>query len=76
MVWDPTVCLLDHFTTKQQGYESLAAVGLNKAVYGSLFSMLSHGEQEQANVARLLGHHDVVIDEFTSSLDRDTVRYT
>lgn len=70
--WRDGCPLSEHFEAESAA-ERLAAVGLDPTAYSNaMFPSLSRGEKAQATLARLLGRSNVVIDEFTSDVDRGT----
>lgn len=72
--WDPARAICSHFSSAEDAAERLAGVG-----FGSIPSwlrphhVLSTGEKFRADLARRLAS-DVVVDEFTSVVDRDVAR--
>lgn len=69
--WSPGHSVNDHFASAKDAKEKLNVVCLDAEEHGGRsYSELSAGEQELANLARLLNHQHVYLDEFTSTLDR------
>jgi energy-coupling factor transporter ATP-binding protein EcfA2 len=72
--WDQDKAVVSHFENAKEAQERLAASGLN-AVPSWLtpYHALSNGQQYRANLARVLDN-DVVVDEFTSVVDRTVAK--
>ena len=79
--WDSRRSVISHFESAQTAKELFAAMALCGSLGLCSFQSLSVGEQHRVNMARLLeaaASHErapsdtVIVDEFTSSLDRQT----
>lgn len=72
--WNPDQCVASHFENAKQAQERLGAVGFNSIPsWLRPYHVLSNGEQFRARLARQLDN-DVVVDEFTSVIDRDVAK--
>lgn len=72
--WDPDLCVASHFENVKQAQERLGAVGFNSIPsWLRPYHVLSNGEQFRARLARQLDNN-VVVDEFTSVIDRDVAK--
>lgn len=68
--WHPNLAVVSQFGTPENGYERLAAVGLNSLpTWVKPYHVLSTGERFRADLARRI-RDGAVIDEFTSVVDR------
>eukprot|EP01083_Nonionella_stella_P013320 37507_1 len=72
--WNKNLNIAQHFASVHDIEEKMAAVCLHKRLCLSRFDELSDGEQHRINIARQLGRNHVIIDEFTSYLDRKTAQ--
>ena len=73
--WDHRFSVADHFAGDADFAQRFAAVGLNRRRHGQRrYNTLSTGEQHLADLARMLGHDSMLVDEFTSGLDPHTAR--
>ncbi|GBG28014.1 Cell division ATP-binding protein FtsE [Hondaea fermentalgiana] len=69
--WAETHSVAAHFASAHEATRCLGLVFLDADKHGSQkYSELSTGEQELANLARVLDLRNVYLDEFTSALDR------
>ena len=72
--WSTTRAVVSHFATPEDAVERLTAVGFNSIPsWMRPHHCLSTGEQFRADLARKL-NHNVVIDEFTSVVNRDVAK--
>jgi len=72
--WDDSKSVCSHFADDVDAKEKLGAAGLNSIPAMLLpYSRLSNGQKFRANIARLL-NSNVVIDEFTSVVDRQVAK--
>lgn len=72
--WNPKKAIVSHFKDAADAQERLAAVGFNTIPsWMRPYHVLSNGEQFRANLARKL-KSNVVIDEFTSVVDRKVAK--
>jgi len=72
--WSTTRAVVSHFATPEDAVERLTAVGFNSIPsWMRPYHCLSTGEQFRADLARKL-NHNVVIDEFTSVVNRDVAK--
>lgn len=72
--WNPEHCVASHFDDAKQAQERLGAVGFNSIPsWLRPYHVLSNGEQFRARLARQL-NNNVVVDEFTSVIDRDVAK--
>jgi len=77
--WDPGRPVLAHWggDAGELLVEKLAAVGFDRPadqIGSRRYGDLSQGERTLLDLARMLGQDDILIDEFTSALDRRTAR--
>eukprot|EP01083_Nonionella_stella_P003394 9704_1 len=72
--WNKKLNIAQHFESVQDIEEKMDAVCLHTRLCLSRFDQLSDGEQHRINIARQLGRNNVIIDEFTSYLDRATAQ--
>jgi len=77
--WDPKRSVISHFRSTETAKALFAAMALPRHLGLGSFCSFSVGEQHRVNMARILDDAErassadtVVIDEFTSSLDRET----
>lgn len=72
--WDPNKSIISHFKDPDDGINKLSAVGLNSipSWYKS-YDVLSNGERFRADLSRLI-EDGVVIDEFSSVVDRNVAK--
>eukprot|EP01083_Nonionella_stella_P097642 274438_1 len=73
-VWDPNRTVCEHFASLNDMEEKFEAVSLGLMLGSSKYEHLSQGEQDRVNIAIRLGEDDVLVDEFTSNLDRATAK--
>lgn len=72
--WDPELSVASHFEDAEDAQERLGAVGFNSIPsWLRPYHCLSNGEQFRARLARQL-NSNIVIDEFTSVIDRDVAK--
>lgn len=73
-VWDPSRSVAAHFASADEAIALLGGVGFNTIPsWLRPYHVLSTGEKARADVARQI-QTDAVVDEFTSTVDRDTAR--
>lgn len=69
--WDNNLCIASHFDNFEEASKKFGAVGLNSIpTWLKPYCVLSNGEKFRADMARSL-HDNVVIDEFTSVVNRE-----
>lgn len=69
--WDNELCIASHFENFEDASHKFGAVGLNSIpTWLKPYNVLSNGEKFRADMARSL-HNDVIIDEFTSVVNRE-----
>jgi ABC-type ATPase with predicted acetyltransferase domain len=72
--WEPKKAIVSHFDTPDEAIEKLHACGLASVpTLCKPYHVLSNGEKYRAKFARLL-EHDLVMDEFTSEVNRETAK--
>jgi ABC-type ATPase with predicted acetyltransferase domain len=72
--WEPKKAIVSHFDTPDEAIEKLHACGLASVpTLCKPYQVLSNGEKYRAKFARLL-EHDLVMDEFTSEVNRETAK--
>ena len=72
--WDKDKAIISHFKSPDEGINKLSAVGLNSIPsWYKPYHVLSNGEKFRADLSRSIGS-DVVIDEFTSVVDRNVAK--
>ena len=72
--WKPKKAIVSHFDTPDEAIEKLHACGLASVpTLCKPYHVLSNGEKYRAKFARLL-EHDLVMDEFTSEVNRETAK--
>lgn len=72
--WQQSKAILSHFSTPSDAVERCFAVGLGSIpTLCKPFHVLSNGEQYRAVMARLIGN-GMVLDEFTSVVNRETAK--
>ena len=72
--WDPNRSVAAHFASADEATAILGGVGFNTIPsWLRPYHVLSTGEKARADVARQL-QDEAVVDEFTSTVDRDTAR--
>lgn len=72
--WEPKKAIVSHFDTPDEAIEKLHACGLASIpTLCKPYQVLSNGEKYRAKFARLL-EHDLVMDEFTSEVNRETAK--
>jgi len=72
--WNPSKAIVSHFVTPDEAIEKLHACGLASVpTLCKPYHVLSNGEKYRAEFARLL-EHDLVMDEFTSEVNRETAK--
>lgn len=72
--WNPNKAIVSHFDTPDEAIEKLHACGLASVpTLCKPYHVLSNGEKYRARFARLL-EHDLVMDEFTSEVNRETAK--
>lgn len=72
--WNPNKAIVSHFDTADEAIEKLHACGLASVpTLCKPYHVLSNGEKYRARFARLL-EHDLVMDEFTSEVNRETAK--
>lgn len=75
-IWEPNKAIVSHFETPDEAINKLGAIGLNSIPsWYKPYSVLSNGERFRADLARKI-HSNVVIDEFTSVVDRNVAKAT
>jgi ABC-type ATPase with predicted acetyltransferase domain len=77
IAWEPTRCVIDHFNNAADAMRLLGAAGLNSVPqWMKPYHTLSNGEQYRATLARQMASASrlLVIDEFTSVVDRTVAR--
>ena len=72
--WDNTKRICEHFVSVADMEQKFEAVELSHTLGLSYYCPLSQGEQDRVNVGIQLGNDNVLIDEFTSNLDRITAK--
>ena len=72
--WNSDQAIASHFNSAEEAQERLGAVGFNSIPsWLRPFHVLSNGEQFRARLARQLASN-IVVDEFTSVIDRDVAK--
>lgn len=72
--WQKNKAIVSHFDTPDEAIEKLHACGLASVpTLCKPYHVLSNGEKYRAKFARLL-EHDLVMDEFTSEVNRETAK--
>ena len=72
--WMPNKSIASHFATAEDASERLAAAGLMSIPeWIKPYNVLSNGQKFRADLARSI-HHNAVIDEFTSVVDRNVAK--
>jgi hypothetical protein len=76
VLWSPSKAIVSQFPTPEEAINRLMAVGLNTIPsWLKPYHVLSTGERFRADLARRL-HDFSVIDEFTSTVDRNVAKAT
>lgn len=72
--WHKNKAIVSHFDSPDEAIEKLHACGIESAsTLCKPYHALSNGEKYRAKFARLL-EHDLVMDEFTSDVNRETAK--
>ena len=70
--WDNSLSVASHFENADEAFDRLSASGLNSVPsWLKPYNVLSTGEKYRADLARQIAN-DATIDEFTSTVDRNT----
>ena len=73
-IWDNDKAIVSHFDSPDDGINKLSAVGLNSIpTWYKPYDVLSNGERFRADLSRSI-ENNVVIDEFTSVVDRNVAK--
>ena len=70
--WNNRKAICEHFSSLDDMEEKFAACSLSMKLGLSKYHQLSQGERDRVDIAVKLGLSNVLIDEFTSNLDRPT----
>lgn len=70
--WDTNKSICDHFPSLDDMEDKFAACSLSPRLGLSKYHQLSQGERDRVDIAIKLGSNNVLIDEFTSNVDRKT----